>query len=333
MYYNIDSALSYNALFTMIMGGRGIGKTYSAKKRAIKNFLTKGEQFVYLRRYKTELKKSVPTFFADVAKEFPDHQFKATAKGLYIDEQLAGFCMTLSTQIVEKSTAYPGVTLIIFEEFLIDPSSSYHYLRNEVETFLEAYSTVARDRDVRAVFLANNVSLYNPYFLYFGLQLIGEQTVVKAKGGDVILLKVSSEEFANHMAQTRFGKIIAGTSYGEYAIGNVALRDSNEFLERKQGTAYYYFGFFFNGEFYGVWRDDKVGLMYCSEDYDPSYPLKYTLSMADHTPNTLMVKSVRNQPVWRLATVLFQQGKMRFETGKAKAAWVGVMKMLNEIKV
>ena len=55
--------------------------------------------------------------------------------------------------------------------------------------------------------------------------------------------------------------------------------------------------------------------------------------MADHTPNTLMVKSVRNQPVWRLATVLFQQGKMRFETGKAKAAWVGVMKMLNEIKV
>ena len=55
MYYNIDSALSYNALFTMIMGGRGIGKTYSAKKRAIKNFLAKGEQFVYLRRYKTEL--------------------------------------------------------------------------------------------------------------------------------------------------------------------------------------------------------------------------------------------------------------------------------------
>ena len=177
MYYNIDSALSYNALFTMIMGGRGIGKTYSAKKRAIKNFLAKGEQFVYLRRYKTELKKSVPTFFADVAKEFPDHQFKATAKGLYIDEQLAGFCMTLSTQIVEKSTAYPGVTLIIFEEFLIDPSSSYHYLRNEVETFLEAYSTVARDRDVRVVFLANNVSLYNPYLLYFGLQLVGEQTV------------------------------------------------------------------------------------------------------------------------------------------------------------
>lgn len=333
MYYNIDSALSYNALFTMIMGGRGIGKTYSAKCRAIKNFLNKGEQFVYMRRYKTELKKSVPTFFADVAREFPDHKFKSTSKGLYIDEQLAGFCMTLSTQIVEKSTAYPNVSLIIFEEFLIDPSSSYHYLRNEVETFLEAYSTVSRDRDIKAVFLANNVSMYNPYFLYFGLHLEEGQTRCRVKDGDVILLKVSSEEFAEHMSQTRFGRIIAGTSYGEYAIGNIALRDTNEFIEKKQGTAYYYFGFYYGGEFFGIWRDDKVGLMYCSEDYDPSYPLKYTLSMADHSPNTLMVKSVRNLPVWRLATILFQQGKMRFETGKAKAAWVNVMRMLNEIKV
>ncbi len=333
MYYNVDSALSYNALFTMIMGGRGIGKTFSAKKRAIKNFLNKGEQFVYLRRYKTELKKAVPTFFADVAREFPDHKFKSTSKGLYIDEQLAGFCMTLSTQVVEKSTAYPDVTLVIFEEFLIDPSSSYHYLRNEVEIFLEAYSTIARDRDVRVLFLANNVSLYNPYFLYFGLRLTGDETIAKAKDGDVILLKVSSEAFADHMAKTRFGKIIAGTSYGEYAIGNVSLRDSNAFIEKKQGTAYYYFGFYFGGDFYGVWRDDKVGLMYCSEDYDPSYPIKYTLSMADHSPNTLMVNTAKNIATWRLAIIVFKQGKMRFETGKAKAGWVGAMRMLNEIKV
>lgn len=333
MYYNIDSALSYNALFTMIIGGRGIGKTYSAKKRAIKNFLAKGEQFVYLRRYKTELRKSVNTFFADVAKEFPDHEFKSNGKGFFIDEKQAGYAMTLSTQVIEKSTAYPNVSLIIFEEFIIDPASSYHYLRNEVETFLEAYSTVSRDRDVRVIFLANNVSMYNPYFIYFNLVLKDNETKCKAKGGDVILLKVGSDEFAQHMAQTRFGKIVAGTSYGAYAIGNDSLRDDTEFIEKKQGTANYYFGFYWMNGFYGVWRDDRMGLMYVSEDYDPSYPLKYSLSMADHSPNTLMVKSIRSIPVWRVATILFQQGKMRFETGKAKAAWINVMRMLNEIKV
>ena len=121
MYYNIDDALSYNALFTMVMGGRGIGKTYSAKKRAIKNFLNKGEQFVYMRRYKSELKK-ISTFFSDIAKEYPEHEFKSRAKGVFIDGKQAGFVMTLSTQVIEKSTAYPDVSLIIFEEFLIDPA-------------------------------------------------------------------------------------------------------------------------------------------------------------------------------------------------------------------
>ena len=88
MYYNVDSALSYNALFTMIMGGRGIGKTYSAKKRAIKNFLTKGEQFIYLRRYKTELKKSVPSFFADVLKSSPTTNLSLRQKGFILMNSL-----------------------------------------------------------------------------------------------------------------------------------------------------------------------------------------------------------------------------------------------------
>ena len=332
MYYNVDNALSYNALFTMIMGGRGIGKTYSAKVRAIKNFLNKGEQFVYLRRYKTELKK-IKNFFNDVAKEFPDHKFSANNGGLYIDDRIAGYPMTLSTQIIEKSTPYPDVTLIIFEEFLIDPASSYRYMTNEVETFLEAYSTIARDRDVRVLFLANNISMYNPYFLYFGLHLKEGETKCKAKNGDIILLKVNSDEYANHMLQTRFGKIVAGTSYGAYAIGNVALRDSNEFIEKKQGTATYYSGFFYGGEFYGVWLDNKLSLAYCSEDYDPSFPKKYTLSMSDHSPNTIMLRTVKTEPCWRLAILLFKQGKMRFETGKAKAGWVGAMRMLSEIRI
>ena len=241
--------------------------------------------------------------------------------------------MTLSTQIIEKSTPYPDVSLIIFEEFLIDPCSSYRYITNEVETFLEAYSTIARDRDVRVLFLANNISMYNPYFLYFGLHLNDGETKCRVKNGDVILLKVNSDEFAQHMSKTRFGKIVEGTSYGAYAIGNVALRDSNEFIEKKQGTAYYSFGFFFAGTFYGVWKDDKKGLMYCSEDYDPSYNIRYTLTLSDHTPNTIMLKNIKTEPYWRLASILFKQGKMRFESNKAKSAWIGAMRMFNEIKI
>lgn len=58
MYYNADDTLSRNRLFNFVVGARGAGKTYGAKKRAIKNFTEKGEQFVYLRRYDTEMPQS-----------------------------------------------------------------------------------------------------------------------------------------------------------------------------------------------------------------------------------------------------------------------------------
>lgn len=57
MYWDINKSLSYNALFNFIIGARGVGKSYGAKKLAIQNFLKKGKQFVYVRRYKEELKK------------------------------------------------------------------------------------------------------------------------------------------------------------------------------------------------------------------------------------------------------------------------------------
>ena len=54
MYYSFDDILSRNGVFNFIIGGRGIGKTYGAKKIAIDTYLETGKQFIYLRRYKSE---------------------------------------------------------------------------------------------------------------------------------------------------------------------------------------------------------------------------------------------------------------------------------------
>ena len=67
--------LSYNAVINMVMGARGLGKTYGAKRMVIKNMLEKGEQFIYLRRYRPEL-KGCKTFFADISHEFPEYEFR-----------------------------------------------------------------------------------------------------------------------------------------------------------------------------------------------------------------------------------------------------------------
>ena len=56
MYYNYNKIRSYNALFNFIIANRGGGKSYGAKEMVIKNFLKRCEQFVYVRRYKAEIK-------------------------------------------------------------------------------------------------------------------------------------------------------------------------------------------------------------------------------------------------------------------------------------
>ena len=75
-YYDYDKISSYNATFNMIITNRGFGKTYGAKKRAINKFLKKGEQFIYVRRYKSELKKVKDKFFEKIKKEFEGHKFE-----------------------------------------------------------------------------------------------------------------------------------------------------------------------------------------------------------------------------------------------------------------
>ena len=71
MYWDISRPLSYNCLFNFILGARGVGKSYGAKRWAIRDFLKTGKQFVYVRRYKEELKK-IDKFFDDVSHEFEE---------------------------------------------------------------------------------------------------------------------------------------------------------------------------------------------------------------------------------------------------------------------
>ena len=92
-WYNYDKINSYNAMLNIIMTNRGFGKSYGSKKMAIKNFLKKGEQFVYVRRYKTEITKQFKQFFDDIKQEFPEHDFKINGNRAYIDDKICGYAI------------------------------------------------------------------------------------------------------------------------------------------------------------------------------------------------------------------------------------------------
>lgn len=319
MYWDINKSLSYNALFNFIIGARGVGKSYGAKKLAIQNFLKKGKQFVYVRRYKEELKK-INKFFDDIKSEFPEHEFKVSPPNFIIDNKVAGTAIPLSTAKIEKSTPYPDVTFIIFDEFILD-KGYHHYLPDEVTNFLELYSTVSRSRDVIVYFLSNALSITNPYFIYFNLALpYGKNIQCK---NDILIEMVVDNEYSNKMSNTRFGKIIKNTPYGNYAISNTFLRDNKIFIKKKTSKATCQFIMTYKNEDFGVWVDYNEGLMYVSKDFDPYCKLHYSFTLDDHTINTMLLKG-KTSAVVNNFIEYYKLGLVRFES-------IGIKNIVNDI--
>ncbi len=292
MWYDYNNILSRNAYLNFIIGERGVGKTYGAKKFVINKFKKNGEQFVYLRRYKTELKEScgdTSKFFSAIQAEFPEDKFEVMGHTLKINGKVMGYTMALSVSNILKSTSFEKVKYIIFDEFIID-KGCYRYLPNEVETMLDLIETIARLRNIKVFFLGNAISITNPYFTYFKLSLPYNSEFKSFKNGLIVVNYIKNEEYRKVKHESDFGKLIEGTNYSKYAIDNEMLRDSKSFLGKKTPNSKHFFNFTYNNQEYGVWRDYETQNMYICRDVDPSCLVNLAISINDHNPNTVFLK-------------------------------------------
>ena len=77
-----------------------------------------------------------------------------------------------------------------------------------------------------------------------------------------------------------------------------------------------------------MWADFcGEGRMWVSEDIDPSFVLVYTITMKDHQPNTMLMKSkARNMP-FKNFVESYTLGKVYFENMNVKNITYEVIKM------
>lgn len=265
------------------------------------NLLKNGEQFAYIRRYKSDLKNSVPTFFTSVVnnEEFQNHLYNK-GNTFYCDDDICGYAMTLSTAQDLKSSNFDKVKNIIFDEFIIDEGQKKYYLQNEVETFLNLIETIARMRKVR-IFLLGNAGniLTNPYFLYFDLAVPYNTDIKLYKDGLILVQYMNNEDYRKEKKQTDFGRLVSGTSYENYAIENQDNHLSLDFIEKKKGSAKFTFGFIYKGSTFGVWIDTTYGKMYVSNDYDHHSPYIFACTLPDHSENTMLLHSAKRYSCWK----------------------------------
>lgn len=332
LYYDYRKLLSYNALISFVIGERGVGKTYGAIKFAISDFLKNGHQFVYVRRYATELETAAPKFFDAIIenKEFEGHEFKVkTSKKLtrfYIDGKECGYALPLSTAMVLKSTSFAKVKNIIFDEFIIT-TGTYHYLKNEVHNFLDLIETIARLRDVRVFCLANALTITNPYFTYFKLSLPYKSDFKTFKNGLIVVNYVRNEAYREAKRASRFGQLIAGTEYGKYAIDNEFLLDNKNFIQKRPSWCTIFSTIIINHRSYGVWRDKRNDMIYVSHDYDPTNPCCFAIDSKSHDEHTILVNA-RNSPWFKIVVDAYRVGLLRFEKQDIKNE---TMNIINKI--
>lgn len=334
IFYNYDKLFSYSeAIMYFVLGERGVGKSYGAIVKAVKNFLKDGSQFVYLRRYNTELDTAVPKFFDALIEndEFEGVELKViksrNMSKFLVDGEVAGYAIALSTANILKSTSFSRVSLIIFDEFIID-KGSYHYLRNECEQMLDIIETIGRLRDIKILFLGNSISQSNPYFNYFDLSLPYDNQFKTFRDGLIVVNYIKNEKYRAVKKASKFGRLIEGTDYAKYAIDNEFLRDNNNFIEKRNEDAINWNVVILYGRKYGIWVGKKTHRIYVESNYNPLNRMVYSTDEYSHNEDTLVLSAKRDW--FKIVVENYKIGNVRFESQRCKD---DCMKILRKVYI
>ena len=196
-YYSLDNILKKNATYYLIFGERSNGKTFACLERILKKFCESDytEQGAVIRRWDDDLKGSRgAVIFAALEAEglitkYTDGEYDKVVyknRSWYLakfDEEIKkdvcsptpmAYAFALSVTEHSKSTSFPNITTILFDEFLTRRA----YLVDEFVLFMNTLSTIIRQRDNVEIFMCGNtVNKYSPYFTEMGLKNVPKMTI------------------------------------------------------------------------------------------------------------------------------------------------------------
>lgn len=212
-YYSLERILKEKATYNIIIGERSNGKTFSVQSYGLEQYCKTGNQMALVRRWNDDYtgKRGSQTFEALVQNglvskftngEWTDIKYQSSRwylakydsdlEKLIVKDEPFCYAFSLNTSEHDKSTSYPRVKNVLFDEFL----TRGMYLTDEFTVFMNVLSTIIRDRDDVTIFMCGNtVNQFSPYFTEMGLT-----NIRKMKAGDIdiysygeSLLKVAVE--------------------------------------------------------------------------------------------------------------------------------------------
>ena len=336
IYYSSDRLFSHQSQVNFVMGERGNGKSYDAKKRMIKNFINKKEQSIYIRRRQTDIDEVKEVFFSDIKEEFPNLEFKIDGKYGLINGEKAIIFFALSTSLKKKSSPFPNVTLMVFDEY-IEPSFKFpNYLKNDMFYLFELINTVVRSRNNwKLLLIGNTISFVNPFFTMYGIEIKDtEQRFHKFEkdkddGSYLITVELTdTPDFQKEYSKTKFAKLIKNTSYGGYAMKGKGYEDDQSFiLKERRGQHIFICSLVYEQIEVGLWFNEQAHI-YCDDKIDNNSKKRYAVLNEDMRDYLQHIKIEENK--WRTKQIksAYQNGEMYFKNQEIKKFMQKVIKYL-----
>ena len=194
-YYSLDKILTYGADYNLIYGERSNGKTTAVLDYALRDYIASGykNQLAIIRRWEEDFKgKNGSQLFDGIislgwiekytkgkynsimflSQRWYLCKYDKEGKKIYQTEEPFAFAFSIASEEHVKSTAYPNIKTILFDEFI----TRGYYLPDEFVKFTGLVSTIVRLRtDLKIFMCGNTVNKYCPYFAEMGLNNIRRQ--------------------------------------------------------------------------------------------------------------------------------------------------------------
>ena len=264
--------ISEKADIIILIGQRSNGKSFACRQLVIEDYVKKGIQFGYLRRWDLDAKDNNTTqyfndapyisnltggnsTFVDVyhhdiyLSHFNDNKMKV------IHDKKCGRAFGLSIAERYKSQSFPTMNNILFEEFI----TNKQYISNEVQEFDNFRSTIFRTRpNCKVYMIGNKLSRVNPYLRDYGLIHVAKQkngTVEYYKKGETTVAVYMTEVLqSNH---TFFGNNAKAINAGEWETKEYQHLDNYTMFEPTYSMVVNYKGNMFLCQF-GKYKEDNV---------------------------------------------------------------------------
>ena len=190
-YVDMDKIKKIEADYKLLIGQRSNGKTTGCLDIILEDYVKHKKQGAIIRRYDTDFTGgrgdamfrglvSMGRVYDLTGGAWTDILYKSRRWYLCkYDEELdkiitdtdpLAYAFSISGSGHDKSTSYPGIKNILFDEFL---ARQGEYLPDEFVRFMNLLSTIIRGNDGVTIYMCGNtVSKYSPYYNEMGLHRI-----------------------------------------------------------------------------------------------------------------------------------------------------------------